>query len=175
MSSQHPFHYQELASIRVRGLHGIHPTTQQNLVTKTRASILRVRGIHSIHPNTQQKGNQCRLLNSCIAQEFTSSIPLPTDSIHQGQGTSQHPSHNSTKCDTQNKSQHTLGLGDFTASIPLLHPSGLKDLTASIPLLNKIWQPIYELASLWSVDFTASIPLLSRIGNQVRLLNSFCL
>ena len=33
-NSQHPFHYQEIASIMVRGLHRLHPNTQQNLVTK---------------------------------------------------------------------------------------------------------------------------------------------
>ena len=63
-SSQHPFHWQELASSRVGGLHSIHLITQQNWVTKAGVWILksqhtfhwqelapiRVGGIHSTHP-----------------------------------------------------------------------------------------------------------------------------
>ena len=73
MNSLHPFHFQELASIRVRGLHITHPSTQQNWVTKVDYEILmlfmnsqhplhypelasiNVRGTHSMHSITQQK------------------------------------------------------------------------------------------------------------------------
>ena len=73
MSSQHPFHYQELASIRVGGFHSTHPITQQSWVTKVDYEILilflnsqhpfdyqelasiNVRGTHSMHSITQQK------------------------------------------------------------------------------------------------------------------------
>ena len=34
MNSQHPFHYQEVAPIRVRGLHSAHLITQQIWITK---------------------------------------------------------------------------------------------------------------------------------------------
>ena len=72
MSSQLPFHYQELASIRVRGLHIIRFITPQNLVTKADYQIvlsfmssrhpfhcqelasITARGLHNTHPITQQ-------------------------------------------------------------------------------------------------------------------------
>ena len=74
MSSEHPFLYQELASIRVSGFHSTHPITQQNMVNKADYEILmffmssqhpfhfqelasiRVRGLHSTHPITEQIG-----------------------------------------------------------------------------------------------------------------------
>ena len=111
MSSEHPFLYEELASIRVSGFHSTHPITQQNMVNNAdyetlvfmssqhpfhyqELASIRVRGLHSTHPIQQ--------------------------------------------------SQHPLGLGDFTTSIPLLNKIGnqsrllnsylVYELTASIPL-----------------------------------------
>ena len=179
MSSQHPFHYQELASIRVRGLRTIHSITksQHHLglgdftapILFTRASIHQGSGTSQppFHYSTKF-GNQYRLLNSYVVYELTAPIPLPRASIHQVKGLhSTHPIY---------QSQHPLGLGDFTASIPSL---------------NKICNQ-GRLSNSWFVyEFTSSIPLprasvqqgqgtsqhpshySTKFGDRSRLLNSY--
>ena len=75
MNSQHPFHYQELASINVRGIDSIHS------ITKSQRP-LGLEDFTASIPLLNKIDNQSRLLNSDLDYEFTASTPLPRASTH---------------------------------------------------------------------------------------------
>ena len=76
MSSQHPFHYHELASMKVRRTHSIHSITKSQ-------HPLGLGEFTASFPLLNKIGNQGRLLHSYLVYELAASIPLPKASIHE--------------------------------------------------------------------------------------------
>ena len=136
MNSQYPFNYQELPSMIVRGIH----STQ--VVEKSQHAV-GLRDLTATIPLLNNFGKQSSMLNSQIVYALTACMPLPRASIHSVRGT--HSTH------VIDQSQHPIGLGGFTASIPLL---------------NKIGNQSILLISYLVYEFTASIPLPRAIIHQ---------